>query len=72
MQLGIIQAWYKDGKLHHEGGPAATTLDGTEFWYFNGLLHREDGPAIIRQDGTKEWWINGTFIRIEEVLKGLE
>ena len=53
------EAWYQNGKLHREDGPAKIVYrtDGSveiELWYQNGKLHREDGPAQIgyRTDGS--------------------
>jgi hypothetical protein len=51
--------WYKDRKLHREGGPALIHSDGTQFWYRDGKLHREDGPAITYVDGTCIWYKHG-------------
>jgi antitoxin component YwqK of YwqJK toxin-antitoxin module len=53
------KAWYLNGKLHREGGPAIEYVSGTKMWYLNGKLHREDGPAAEGSGGTKEWWLNG-------------
>ena len=51
--------WYKNGRLHREGGPAITNTDGSnKEWYQNGKRHRLDGPARINY-GTKEYWIDG-------------
>lgn len=52
-------AWYKEGLLHREDGPALIMNDGTKFWYRNGLWHRENGPAVEWANGHKEWWIEG-------------
>ena len=30
------QAWYVDGQLHREDGPALILADGTQKWWLNG------------------------------------
>ena len=56
------KAWYLNGKLHREDGPAYESADGSKEWWLNDKLHREDGPAIERADGTKAWRLNGKEI----------
>jgi hypothetical protein len=56
--------WYKNGKLHRDGGPAVCQ-DGGKFWYKNGKRHREDGPAIEWASGNKEWYVNGMLHRTD-------
>jgi hypothetical protein len=67
-------AWWKNGKLHRENGPAIVTENGTKKWYKNGLPHRENGPAVEYPNGSKEWWLNGRLHREDgpavEVAKG--
>ena len=53
------KAWYLNGKLHREDGPAIEEADGYKAWYLNGKRHREDGPAIRKADGYKAWYLNG-------------
>ena len=53
------KAWYLNGKLHREDGPAVERADGYKAWYLNGKLHREDGPAIEWGSGYKYWYLNG-------------
>ena len=53
------KAWYLNGKLHREDGPAIEHADGYKVWYLNGKYHREDGPAIEWADGSKFWYLNG-------------
>ena len=55
------QAWYKDGKLHCDDGPAWIDADGSRGWYNDGKLHRIDGPAWIDADGRQEWRKDGEF-----------
>jgi hypothetical protein len=55
------KAWFLNGKLHREYGPAREWASGSKGWYLNGKQHRVDGPAYERADGTKEWWLNGEF-----------
>jgi len=59
---GENKCWYKDGRLHREGGPAIEYYDGDKSWYLNGVLHREDGPAREWSNGDKRWYLNDTFI----------
>jgi hypothetical protein len=60
-----IKAWYVNGKLHREDGPALEGVIGNE-WYVNGDLHREYGPAIEWFTGYKEWHINGQKMTEQE------
>ena len=60
------KAWYLNGVLHREDGPAEEWADGDKWWYLNGELHREEGPAIEGADGSKEWWLNGEQVTEEE------
>jgi hypothetical protein len=53
------RAWYVNGKLHRDDGPALEEADGYKWWYQMGRLHRTDGPATITNGGTKSWYING-------------
>jgi hypothetical protein len=52
-------AWYLNGKMHREDGPAIESPVGSKAWYKNGLRHRENGPAIEYGYGAREWWLNG-------------
>ena len=62
----MSSAWYLNGNLHREDGPAIIWADGTKIWYKNGLRHREDGPAVDTVYGNQQWFING-----EEYSKSL-
>jgi hypothetical protein len=53
------KCWYKNGKLHRDGGPAIERSNGNKAWYKGGDLHREDGPAIEFSDREVEYWVNG-------------
>ena len=53
------KAWYLNGLLHREDGPAIEKANGPKLWYLNGERHREDGPAIELACGHKEWYLNG-------------
>ena len=57
------KAWYLNGRLHREDGPAVEDSDGTKVWYLNGKRHREDGPAIEYAVGGKYWYLNGKLHR---------
>jgi hypothetical protein len=52
------EAWYRNGKLHREDGPAYTSRCGHQEWWLDGRLHREDGPAVVLSCGGEEWWFN--------------
>jgi len=56
-------AWYKNGELHRESGPAVIYPNGSQYWYKNGELHRESGPAIIWPNGYQAWYKNGQLHR---------
>jgi len=61
--------WYRFGKLHRLGGPAAVWSfkeSNGYCWYVNGKKHRLDGPAIVWQDD-KEWWVNDKRLDTNEV-----
>jgi len=53
------QAWYKNGLIHRDDGPAVIWADGTQFWYRYGECHREDGPAVVGTGSEPRWWLNG-------------
>ena len=57
-------AWYKDGFLHKEDGPAIKWNNGDEEWFIYGKLHQLECPAITRY-GTKQWFKNGRRHRID-------
>jgi len=59
--------WYKNGKLHKEGGPAVEHIDGYKAWYLNGKLHRVDGPAI-EEGEYKAWFLNNRRVKREDVI----
>lgn len=48
------RAWWRNGKLHREDGPAREWGDGEREWWRDGKRHREDGPAIEGADGARE------------------
>ena len=62
------KAWYLNGKLHREDGPALEYSSGTKEWYLNGKRHREDGPAVEHPDGTKYWFLNGEEVHPETLV----
>jgi len=63
------KAWFINGKLHREDGPAIEYANGTKYWYLNGKRHREDGPAIEWANGDKYWYLNNVEYSEEEYLK---
>ena len=56
------KAWYKEGKLHREDGPAVEFANGSKEWYKENKLHREDGPAVEYANGNKEYWLNSRYL----------
>jgi hypothetical protein len=57
------KAWYRNGKLHREDGPAIEYSNGDKEWYVMGKRHREDGPAIECANGNKYWYKNDRLHR---------
>ena len=53
------KAWYLNGELHREDGPAIEGASGYKAWYLNGERHREEGPAIEWASGSKWWYLRG-------------
>ena len=60
------QAWYLNGQLHREDGPAIICADGSQYWCLNGQSHREDGPAVIKANGYQAWYLNGIKLTEQE------
>ena len=60
------QAWWLNGKLHREEGPAIVCANGVQHWYLNGELHREEGPAVITPSGEQRWYLYGDKITEKE------
>jgi len=57
------EAWYQNGLLHREGGPARTIGDSYKEYAVNGNYHRLDGPAIINlNSNTVLWFYEGQRI----------
>ena len=52
-------AYYLNGTIHREDGPAIQWSYGDKRWCINGKLHREDGPAVEHENGDKAWYLNG-------------
>lgn len=65
----IIEAWFKNGQFHREGGPAIQNSDGTLEWWFDGMEHRDDGPAIESPNGQKAWFFEGRVMTVNEWLE---
>jgi len=60
-----IIAYYEQGRLHRDGGPAVIVPDGSEEWYEDGWLHRTDGgPAVTTGDGSCYWYQLGQLHRV--------
>lgn len=49
--------WFKEGKLHREGGPACEWANGNKEWFKEGKGHRIDGPAGVYANSTKMLWL---------------
>jgi hypothetical protein len=62
------RAWYVNGKLHRDDGPAIEFASGDKEWYLNGKLHRTDGPAIEVISGATYWYLNGVEVTQAEVM----
>jgi hypothetical protein len=68
MKQGLIidekgyKAWYLNGELHREYGPACEYSNGTKEWFINGQRHRVDGHAIEYSDGSKSWYLNNKLV----------
>ena len=60
------KAWYLNGELHREDGPAVEWVDGTKTWYLNGKQHRENGPVYELANGDKAWYLNGKYLTEQE------
>jgi len=58
VNYGGVIAWYYNGVLHREGGPAYIEGDYHKEWWYKGKLHRENGPAI-EDSGLEEWYLYG-------------
>lgn len=65
------EAYYRDGLLHSDDGPAWIEKNKDEqivacFWWCRGQLHRLDGPACERYSPdsfpNKAWWVNNIHI----------
>jgi hypothetical protein len=65
INLNGARAWWKDDKIHRDGGPAFEWPDGTHYWYKDGKHHRNDGPAVEYSDGNRMWYENGEFVKHE-------
>lgn len=68
----IEKAFYKDGLLHNEEGPAQifsyNKYHKVQSWYQNGLLHRTDGPAILVEDNTPSAGYKSEDYYIQNIL----
>ena len=55
----ILRAFYQNGKLHNDDGPAEVYYTGEKRWYKNGNLHNENGPARIASNGVSTYYLDG-------------
>ena len=44
LRVHVAQFWYRNGRVHREGGPAVLYDDGTGYWYENGAFIRSERP----------------------------
>jgi hypothetical protein len=65
------KAWYLNGQLHRDDGPAFESIYGDKHWYLNGQRHRLDGPAVEYPNGYKAWYLNGINYSQEEWFERL-
>ena len=62
------KCWYRNGKLHHEDGPAVEWADGTRFWYLDGKsLTKSEFMARNKSCDGKFVTIDGKQYRLVEV-----
>lgn len=54
------RAWYLDGGLHREDGPAVEWADGTKEWWVDDKRHREGGPVV---EGSEAPWPDSLYGR---------
>jgi membrane carboxypeptidase/penicillin-binding protein PbpC len=70
------KAWYLEGKLHREDGPAIEYANGHKAWYLEGEqlteeeYNRRMNPVqqltIEYPNGNKYWYLNGEQLTEEE------
>jgi hypothetical protein len=65
------KAWYLNGQLHRDDGPAFESIYGDKHWHLNGKLHRVDGPAVEYPNGIKYWLLNDVYYSQEEWFERL-
>jgi len=65
-----FKCWFKNGKIHREGGPACVWKNiDYEQWIQNGDFHRLDGPAsvhIVVGIKTPVYYIHGKQYDLED------
>ena len=52
------EEWWKNGKLHRDGGPAIICKQ-LLIWVKEGKLHNLSGPAVVDPGGPLQYWIDG-------------
>jgi hypothetical protein len=58
--------YYKNGRIHRDGGEPAVITDIYVMWCKDGQYHREDGPAIQYNDGDCQYFIGGKSLTKDE------
>lgn len=59
-------AFYKNGDLHREDGPAVYFINGSKYWYVDNILHRDNGPAekvYLEKEYYKSYYNKGRLHR---------
>ena len=64
------EAWYKNGLLHREDGPAVY-YGHARYWYRCGYQHCATGPAFVSDSGLKDWALYGKRVTAEDVFQQL-
>ncbi len=58
------QHWYKNAKLHRDGGLPAVVTYNSQQWWVDGKRHRDGGlPASVWSGGLQEWLVDGVYHR---------
>ena len=55
-------AWFKNGKIHREDGPAIEFAGGTKYWFLNG----------VRYNSEQDYKIAMRKIKLEKILKQIQ
>ena len=50
------QEWWRNGRVHRDGGPAIILANGYQAWYRDDRCRRNDGWVVVWANDWKEWW----------------